>query len=186
MPIMNSIKRLIHVAFFFAYLTGAAHGGTEARVNVESDAGMVRITAEIQAGVDRDAAWRVLTDYNHWSDFVPDLLVNRIISKAGEPLRLEQRGRIPWLPNFPVVMLIAVEEIPPKVIRMHRTAGNVRSLVGEWQIQGNNAPVRLVYRSIVEPGFPMSPQVSVEIFRHDAKVRLEAMVREMERRAAAR
>jgi hypothetical protein len=45
--------------------------------------------------------------------------------------------------------------------------------------------VRLIYHSTVEPGFPLPPQVTIEIFRQDAKLRLEAMAREMERRAAA-
>jgi hypothetical protein len=45
--------------------------------------------------------------------------------------------------------------------------------------------VRLIYRSTVEPGFPMPPQMTMEIFRQDAKVRLEAMALEMARRAAA-
>jgi hypothetical protein len=165
-------------------LLGAANASGEASVQVEADAAVIRVFAEINVGVDRDVAWQVLTDYNHWSEFVPDLLVSRVISRPGEPLRLEQRGRIPWLPNFPLVMIVAVEEVPPKGIRLQRIAGNVRSLLGEWQIQGKS-PVRLVYRSVVEPGFPVPPQMSIEIFRNDAKVRLEAMAREIARRAEA-
>ena len=184
MPDMIPIKRLTRFAILAVFLAGATQAWAEARVQVVADAAIIRISAEVDAKVDREVAWGVLTDYNHWAEFVPDLLVSRVISRPGEPLRLEQRGRIPWLPNFPVVMLVAVEESPPKLVRMQRIAGNVRALQGEWQIQGN-APVRLVYRSVVEPGFPMPPQVSVDIFRHDAKVRLEAMAQEMERRAGA-
>lgn len=159
----------------------AAHA--EARVRVEANEAIISVQAEIDARVDRDLAWSVLTDYNRWSEFIPDLAVCRVISAPGEPIRLEQRGSIPWLPNFPLVMIALVEEKPPRSIRFQRIAGNIRALVGEWQIQGRS-PVRLVYRSTVMPGFPMPPEASIEIFRHDAKVRLEAMAREMERRAA--
>jgi hypothetical protein len=175
-------RGLAHAALLSTALLGSARAAGEARVQVEADAAFVRLVAEISADVDRDVAWRVLTDYNRWAEFVPDLLVSRIISRPGEPLRLEQRGRIPSLPNLPLVMIIAVEESPPSVIRLQRIAGNVRNLVGEWQIQGKS-PVRLIYRAVVEPGIPVPPQMSVDIFRNDAKMRLEAMAREMARRA---
>lgn len=156
----------------------------DARVRVEANEAMISIQAEIDTRVDRDQAWGVLTDYNRWSEFIPNLEICRVISAPGEPIRLEQRGSIPWLPNFPLVMIALVEEFPPRAIRFQRIAGNIRALAGEWQIQGKS-PVRLVYRSTVLPGFPLPPEASIEIFRHDAKVRLEAMAREMERRAAA-
>ncbi|MGQ9862714.1 MAG: SRPBCC family protein [Thiobacillaceae bacterium] len=155
----------------------------DAWVRVEANEAVISVHAEIDTRVERDLAWAVLTDYDRWSEFIPDLYVCRVISPPGEPIRLEQRGSIPWLPNFPLVMIALVEENPPRSIRFQRIAGNIRALVGEWQIQGKS-PVRLVYRATVMPGFPMPPEASVEIFRHDARVRLEAMAREMERRAA--
>lgn len=155
----------------------------DARVRVEANEAVISVHAEIDTRVELDLAWAVLTDYDRWSEFIPDLHVCRVISPPGEPIRLEQRGSIPWLPNFPLVMIALVEEHPPRSIRFQRIAGNIRALVGVWQIQGKS-PVRLVYRSTVVPGFPMPPEASIEIFRHDAKVRLEAMAKEMERRAA--
>ncbi len=160
-------------------------GCAEARVRVQANEAAIHVHAEIDTRVDRDAAWAVLTDYNRWSEFIPDLVISRVISPPGQPIRLEQRGSIPWLPNFPLVMIALVEENPPRAIRFQRIAGNIQALVGEWQIQGK-APVRLMYRAMVIPGFPMPPEASIEIFRHDARVRLEAMAREMERRAARR
>lgn len=166
-------------------LLGSAAAWADARVKVDGNDAILRVVAEIGADVDRDTAWSVLTDYNRWSQFVPDLLVSRVISRPGEPLRLEQRGRIPVLPNLPLVMILAVEETPPSVIRLQRTAGNVRNLVGEWHIQGKG-PVRLVYRAVVEAGFPVPPELSMDIFRAEAKTRLEAMAREMTRRAGGK
>ncbi|HYP68809.1 MAG TPA: SRPBCC family protein [Thiobacillaceae bacterium] len=156
----------------------------QAEVQVEGDANVIRISAQIATEVDRKTAWSVLSDYQHWADFVPDLLVSRVISRPGEPLLVEQRGRIPWLPSFPLVVVAAVEETPYKRLRFQRIAGNIKALEGEWQIQGK-VHVRLIYHSTVEPGFPMPPQMTMEIFRQDAKVRLEAMAQEMARRAAA-
>ncbi|MBK9326789.1 MAG: hypothetical protein IPN00_10820 [Hydrogenophilales bacterium] len=181
---MNRRKFLTRAIALWLSLSASAQALAEARVRVDTDAEFIRVVAEIETRVDRNLAWRVLSDYGRWAEFVPDLQVSRVISSPDEPIRLEQRGRIPWLPNFPLVMITQVKETPPRSIQFLRVAGNVRSFMGEWQILGKN-PVRLVYRSLIEPGFALPPEVSIEIFRHDAKVRLEAMAREMARRAAA-
>lgn len=175
---------LCRLAVIIVLCLSAGTVSAEARVHVEANEAVISVYAEIDARVDREQAWAVLTDYNRWAEYIPDLQVSRVISPPGEPIRLEQRGSIPWLPNFPLVMIAYVEELPPRTIRFQRIAGNIRALVGEWQIHGRS-PVRLTYRSTVIPGFPMPPEVSSEIFRHDAKVRIEALAREMERRASA-
>jgi len=82
-------------------------------------------------------------------------------------------------------MILQAEETPNERIRFYRTAGNVQSFAGEWLIEGKSEKVRLVYRAVLVPGFPMPPQVSMEIFRNDAKVRMEAMAQEMTRRMPA-
>lgn len=181
---MNRRKFLTRTAGLCLALSASAHALAEARIRVDTYAEFIRVTAVIETRVDRKLAWQVLSDYGRWSEFVPDLQISRVISQPGEPIRLEQRGRIPWLPNFPLVMISQVKETPHKSIQFLRIAGNVQSFMGEWQILGQN-PVRLSYRSLIDPGFAMPPEASIEIFRHDAKVRLEAMAREMERRAAA-
>jgi hypothetical protein len=181
---MNRRIFLVRAAGLCLSLSASAHALAEARIRVDTDAALIRVTAEIETRVDRNLAWQVLSDYGRWSEFVPDLQVSRIISQPGEAIRLEQRGRIPLLPNFPLVMITEVKETPQRRIQFLRVAGNVQSFMGEWQILGKN-PVRIAYRSLIEPGFAMPPEVSIEIFRHDAKVRLEAMAREMARRAAA-
>lgn len=181
---MNPGLTLLRSLAVAGMLLGSACTLADARVQVTAEAARLHVYAEIDTRVDRETAWGVLTDYNRWSEFVPDLLLCRVISRPGEPLRLEQRGRLPGLPNFPLVLITQVEESPPQAIRFQRLAGNVRALTGEWQILGTS-PVRLIYRSMVEPGLPMPPQMTLEIFRNDAKLRLEAMAREMARRAGS-
>jgi hypothetical protein len=166
-------------------LLGSLQAWAEASVQVESKGTTLYVQAEIATTADSKTAWAVLSDYDHWTEFIPDLVVSRVISRPGDPLQLEQRARIPTMPNFPVVMILQVEETPSERIRFYRTAGNVQSFAGEWLIEGKSPKVRLIYRAVVMPGFPMPPQVSMEIFRSDAKVRMEAMAQEMARRMPA-
>lgn len=117
-------------------LLASAPVSAEAVVHIQANMGIIRIDAEIDTGVDQKTAWTVLTDYNRWAEFIPDLLVCRVISQPGEPIRLEQRGRIPQLPNLPLVMITEVEETPRQSLRFQRIAGNIKTLVGEWRIKG--------------------------------------------------
>lgn len=173
----NRTSLLLLISCLFA----SAQLRAEATVNVEAGPAVVRISAEIRTSVNRDVAWKVLSDYDHWAEFIPDMIVSRVVSKPGEPLLVEQRGFVPWMPNFPLVVIASVQETPGRGLKFQRVAGNLRAIEGEWQIQGRSR-VRLIYRSTVETGFPLPPQMSTEIFRHDAKVKLEAMAREMARR----
>lgn len=170
----------IRLAFLTVCLCCSAISRAEATVTVEANATTVRVTAEIDTTVNRDIAWKVLSDYNRWAEFIPDMQVSRVVSRPGEPLLVEQRGVIPWMPNFPLVVIASVQETPGKGLRFQRVAGNIRAIEGEWRIQGRKK-IRLVYRSTVEPGFPLPPKMSTEIFKHDAKVKLEAMAQEMAR-----
>ena len=181
---MSIARRLLLTACLGLVVLGYEDVLAQARVRVEGTEAMVRVVADIGVNVNRDLAWRVLTDYNRWPDFVPDLLVSRVVSRQGDTVRLEQRARFPALPNLPLVMILDVTQTPPSVVRLRRVAGNVRGLVGEWQVQGKG-PVRLIYRANVEPGFPVPPELSLDLFRAEARTRLEAMAKEMVRQAAA-
>jgi len=182
---MRGWPKLAVIGALGTLLLGPLQAWAEARVQVESKAAALYVEAEIDTTADSETAWAVLTDYNHWTEFIPDLLVSRVISRPGDPLQLEQRARIPSMPNFPVVMILQVEETPLTRIRFYRTAGNVLAFAGEWLIEGESREVRLVYRAVLTPGFPMPPQASMEIFRNEAKVRMEAMAQEMARRMPA-
>ncbi len=177
---MMDWRNAIRLALLTVCLCGSAISRAEATVTVEANATTIHVSAEIDTTVNRDTAWKVLSDYNRWAEFIPDMLVSRVVSKPGEPLLVEQRGVIPWMPNFPLVVIASVQETPGKGLRFQRVAGNIRAIEGEWEIRGWRK-ARLVYRSTVEPGFPIPPQMSVEIFKQDAKAKLEAMAREMAR-----
>jgi hypothetical protein len=133
---------------------------------------VIRVSAQIATDVDRETAWRVLSDYNRWAEFVPDMQLSKVVSQPGEPLLVEQRGRVPWLPVFPLVVIAQVEETPYQGLRFQRVAGNIKALEGEWRIEGE-FPVQLTYRSTAELG-SMLPLITTRIFRQNVTVRLGA------------
>lgn len=70
-------------------------------------------------------------------------------------------------------------------IRFRSVAGKVAAMNGEWRIQGDKAPVTLIYRAHILPLTPVPPLVSSYFVEDEVKNRFEAVGREAERRMAA-
>ncbi|MGH8727776.1 MAG: SRPBCC family protein [Burkholderiales bacterium] len=84
--------------------------------------------AVISVAVEPDLAWAVLTDYNHPADFVPDLLLSRVIGH--EPLHVEQKGETGFLIwRFPIEVVFEIEERPPRAIGFKSVSGNLKTCV---------------------------------------------------------
>jgi hypothetical protein len=130
--------------------------------------------------VSRAVAWEVLTDYEGWVRFMPDLQISRVVSR--EPLRLAQRGSAPWLPGIPLVVLSSVAETPKERVSFSKIQGNLLFLEGEWRLTGKDGALRLSYRAELIPGFPLPSKLTAEVVQADTRAKLEAMAHEMTRR----
>ncbi len=152
-----------------------------ARVSVETMQNGVRVMGDEAVHASRAVAWETLTDYENWVSFMPDLQISQIVSR--EPLRVAQRGTLPWLPGIPIVVLAKVVEVPKERVSFSKIQGTVLSLEGEWRISGKDGALRISYRAEVIPGFPLPPSVSAGIIKNDTRAKIEAMAREITRRA---
>jgi len=166
-----------------------AQPALSAKALVDVDAGLtgINISASISANADSATLWSTLTDYNRLAEFVPNLVVSRIISTPGRPIQVEQKADSGVLSfAIPDHIVLAMEERPPNLIRFRAISGAVISMKGEWRIEGSGMPLRLVYRARVLPMVPPPPYVADGIIRDEIASRLEAVVREAERRARKR
>jgi carbon monoxide dehydrogenase subunit G len=152
-----------------------------ARVSVETTQNGVRVKGEVVVHATRAIAWDALTDYEDWVRFMPDLQVSRVVSR--EPLRVVQRGSLPWLFGFPIVVLADVVETPKDRVSFSKIQGNLLFLEGEWRIKGKDGALRLSYSAEVIPGVPLPPSLTSGIIEADTRAKVEAMAREIMRRA---
>ena len=174
---MHGFLALILLAFLPAM--GVAQD--TAHISVESTQNGIRVTGDAEVRASRAVAWETLTDYESWVRFMPDLQVSRIVSR--EPLRVAQRGSLPWLPGIPMVVLANVVEMPKERVSFSKIQGNLLFLEGEWRISGKDGALRLSYRAEVIPGFSLPPNLSVEVVQGDTRAKVEAMAHEITRRA---
>jgi len=156
---------------------------------VETSVGLTSIRIQAAAVVDADAAtmWATLTDYDNLARFVPGMTLSRLVSAPdARPKLLEQRGTGGLIGLVvPDHVVFALEERPTGRIGFRSVSGAV-SVRGEWVILGEQAPVRLGYRGTVVPPLPPPPMLTDGYVQSEIRLRMNALVREAERRMAAR
>jgi ribosome-associated toxin RatA of RatAB toxin-antitoxin module len=186
------MKSRLHIAAaaLFLWMIGvspAAVAERDLRVNADSDWGVVTIQADMLVPADAKTAWQVLTDYNNLARFVPEMESSRVISKPGQPLRIEQQGKSGILSFLvPEYIVLQIEEKPVEHIRFKAIAGSVSSMRGEWRIVGAGNPVRVIYTARIVPLLPLPPLLGTAMIENDVESKLSAVRREIARRAAAR
>lgn len=157
---------------------------------VATDIGLLGVDIRAVAVVDADARvlWDTLTDYDRLAGFVPGLTLSRRLSapNARKPL-VEQKGEGGLLSLvLPDHVILELDEAPYGRIGFRSVSGWVTSLRGEWLIQGERAPVTLGYRAHVVPALPPPPILTEDYVREEIRLRLDAVVREAERRMRQR
>lgn len=145
----------------------------------------IRIDAHADVDAPPSIAWAVLSDYDHLAEFVPHMRVSRVVSRPGEPLRIEQRGETRWLGfRRSVDVVFAIDETPPSRLAFHAVAGSFRRMEGEWRVEPRESGARIVYRAEMLPDFWIPPFVGPALVARDVTARVAAVAREIRRRAA--
>ncbi|MGH8619170.1 MAG: SRPBCC family protein [Burkholderiales bacterium] len=156
------------------------------RVEVVREHGVFQISATFSVGADIATVWAVLTDYDHLAEFVPDLEASRVVSAAGEPLRVAQRGRAGFaFVHFDIDVVLAVEATPMESLRFQEAGGSLRRMQGEWRLVPAPAGVSVHYSAQIEPGFWVPPLIGSALVRRDVRRQLAALAAEMHKRHGA-
>ena len=162
-------------------LLPAGSHATEISVHAarHGDSFEVDATAEINASV--ADAWKVLTDYDRLSAFIPGMLESRVVSRDGSSVVVDQRGETSVLfLTYPVQVRLAIEEQPYERIVSTAISGNFKDLSGIYVLQAREGRVSLRYEGKFTPDFSYPPLLGTLIVRSTVEKRFAAMVREIE------
>lgn len=131
-------------------------------------------------------AWRVLTDYDHYADFIPNLRMSRVIARQGSTVTVEQSGDVVlWLLKVPVAITYEVTESPPDRIRSRAIGGTLRALASSYLLSTTHSGVRLDYAGQISPGYELFGRIEQFAVRKDIQRQFQALVDEIERRSAS-
>lgn len=173
---------------FALLLTFASPAWAGARVKASVGLDGISIEASIVVRADARTLWNTLTDYDKLAEFIPDMILSRVVSPPPTRPRLVEQKAEAGLFAFvmPDHVVLAMDEYPLGLIRFRAVSGKVISMSGEWRIQGQGNPVRLVYTARVFPLVPPPPLVTDFFIEDEVRRRFEAVAKEAERRGTQR
>jgi carbon monoxide dehydrogenase subunit G len=156
-------------------------------VRVRRDDGTMHVLVQVSVPVDVDTAWRVLTDYDALSAFVPDMDVSRLLKRDGARALVQQEGTISLVVmQLSTKVILEVDESAPTRLHFRAVGGNVRRMEGEWRVKADGASIALTYDADIEPEAWVPPLVGAALLKKHVERQVAGLVREMTRRYGAK
>lgn len=128
--------------------------------------------------------WRILTDYNHLADYVPDLKSARVVSRNGNKVIVEQLGAAHFLSFSQVIRLVVqVQEQAPNRIDISLIEGDMKVYRASWVLSplAGAAGTRVVYNATIEPKFYVPGMVGESLVRKDIAKMMAAVLLRLDR-----
>ena len=138
-----------------------------------------------------DNAWQVLTDYEHFAEFLPGVIGSKLIETNGDRKIFEQTNKIKTL-IFSVESRIEIASVEsyPTQIAFQAIDGDLKTLNGEWLLEPvspyPSAPpdkVLLTHKVVVEPAEAPSDGIFFNIYEDRLQETLLAIKQEAEKRS---
>lgn len=181
------MRRLPLVAFTLVVLvTEPALAASEYSFKAERQGRSVHLRARAVVKGELELVWRVLTDYDAYSKFIPGMHRSVVVRRKGNEATLEQRGEanLLWV-RRPMHVVLSVLEEPMRSVESTLISGSIKHLYGRYELSGHGDAVQLDYVGEVVPDDDEEVGlVELVAIRSNSSRQFEALVREIERVAA--
>lgn len=156
-------------------------------VDAERNGDAIDIHASAVLKSDTGTAWRVLTAYDRYPEFIPDLHASRVVARHDATVTVEQSGdALLWLFKLPVDITFEVQESPPGGLRSRAVAGTLRVLTSSYALTPAASGLRLDYVGHVTPGYPLLGYLGKRAVERNVAAQFQALADEIERQSAVR
>jgi ribosome-associated toxin RatA of RatAB toxin-antitoxin module len=155
-------------------------------VDSEHRGDAIHIRASAVLNVGTATAWQVLTDYDRYPEFIPDLRTSRVVARRGANVTVEQSGdAVLWLFKWPLDITFEINEFPPNGLRSRAVAGSLRALASSYTLTTVASGVRLDYEGDIAPGFEFFGDIEQIAVRQNVARQFQALADEIERKGTA-
>lgn len=156
---------------------------SEVRFDVHWHGDAIDLAGRAELPGDVATAWRVLTDYDRYPRFIPDLASSRTVSRNASTAIIEQRGEARWLLfRQPLEVTFSVTETAPRLVHSRAVSASFRELESRYELQAlPGGGVRLEYSGRFVPAAGNLAFVDLAAARANLRRQFEALVREMSR-----
>jgi len=160
-------------------------GAAAIAIHTQRDGDTIDIHATVVLNADAATAWRVLTDYNRYTEFIPDLRFSRILARRGATVTVEQSGDAAlWLFRMPLDITFEIDEIPPYRLQSRAVAGSLRALTSSYALTPAASGLRLDYVGRAAPGYALFGRIEQAVIEHNVARQFQALADEIERQSA--
>ena len=161
-----------------------AHADGVVAVEARRDGDAVIVEARARLDCDLQLAWDVLTAYDRYPDFIPDLKSSRVLSRSGNTAVIEQRGEAGFfLYHFPIEVIFDVTEVPGSSVSSRAVSGNFKEMTGHYSLSADEGGLLLTYSGRLVPAFGLPPLIGVPAVKAAVRKQFTALVQEIARRA---
>lgn len=179
----------------FSAPAAAQPGAPRFELNVERVAGaegdkVYRIASSGTVAAAPALVWRILTDYEHLADYLPNLTSARVLSRDGDTVILEQLGTARFLFfSRPIRVVVQVHERAPDRIDVSLVEGDMKVYRARWELipvsgaggAGGAGGTRLVYNATIVPKFGVPGFVGTNAVRKDIARMMAAVLQRLDR-----
>ena len=149
-------------------------------VHRADDAVLIEASAFVEA--DAATAWRVLTDYARYADFVPGLRSSAVLSRHGPRLTVTQSGDAQlWLLRMPFEITYEVTEFPPFRVESNASAESLRRFDSTYLLTPLAGGVRIDYVGHLAPRVAFMGRLEDVAARQSVVSEFRALAEEIER-----
>lgn len=180
----RGVRWLLVLVCWGALSVRAAEYGIRVEARRDGEAVLVQASAVLTTAVAQ--AWRVLTAYDRYAEFVPDLESSRVVARRGNVAIVDQKGEAGFfLYHYPVEVQLEVTEVPFERVTSRALAGNFKEMVGVYELSQEGETLRFLYTGRLVPSFRLPPLIGVPAVRSAVEKQFTALVREIHRTAPA-
>ena len=178
---------LLSIAVLVALATPACVPAAEpmppVTVDVQHNGDVYVVVAALFAPVAPAAAWAVLTDFDHMSDFMPSLTASRVLKRVDNSVLVQQSGKT-QLGTFrmPFESFREIDLAPP-TIRSRQLRGNMQRVDSTTTFTEVPGGTRIEYRVEIVPKLWMPETVAGPLLKGEVEKQLDAILKEIVRRA---
>jgi carbon monoxide dehydrogenase subunit G len=135
----------------------------------------------VDVGVER--AWEVLTDFQNFPKFVPNLRESAVIKPGDKQFTIEQKGvakfgafSFNWTSQREIVLT------PQTAILSTQVKGSLKKQQSLMNVSAEGEGTRMNYRLELVPSFPASAALSEDLLKRETEEQFTAIVAEMLKR----
>jgi hypothetical protein len=187
MPIRGRSVVMAPLLLLFAAAGSLASPADAAAVSVDVERRGEAVVIEASTRLNSSAAtaWRVLTDYDRYGDFIPGVLSSRVVDRRGTTVTVEQSDELAlWLLRMPLRVTYAIREFPPNRVQSRATISALPPLESSYVLTPVPSGVRLDYVGRIGPGWLLLGRVEQGALRRGVVRQFTALANEIERRGA--